>query len=92
MIWTSVSLFLLLLIYFIYRRRQNQLDENNKNDEFGGTHFEENFHTREPSEYRLSVVQSLPTIVEENPVTLTPSNSSHNFASTTNTTSQLVSG
>lgn len=69
--WTSISLLLLLLIYIIYRRRQNKTDEEQIS--------EEPIPSREPSEYRLSAVQPLPTIAEENPTILTPSASNHNF-------------
>jgi len=87
MMWISISI-LLLLLYIIYRRRQNKTNENEQI-------FEENIPIREPSEYRLSAVRALPTIVEENPVTLTPSNSNHNFtplSNSTNTSPSLVLG
>jgi len=86
--WTSISLLLLLLIYIIYRRRQNK---TNDNEEI----FEENIPIREPSEYRLSVVRALPTIDEENPATLSPSNSNHHFppfSTSTSTTTPFVLG
>jgi hypothetical protein len=90
--WTSVSL-LLLLIYVIYRRRQNKLDEEQDQE---GQGFVEQTRSREPSEYRLSAVRALPTIVEENATTLSPSNSNHNFTplvtSTNNTTSLIILG
>jgi hypothetical protein len=89
--WISVSI-LLLLIYIIYRRRQ---DKTNEEQEQEGQTFGEHIHTREPSEYRLSAVRALPTIVEENATTLTPSNSNHNFnplATSTNATSPLALG
>lgn len=89
---TSISL-LLLLIYIIYRRLQNN-DNNNKSNDREQT-FDEHIPIREPSEYRLSAVRALPTIVEENPSTLSPTNSNHNFtplisSSSTSTTSPLV--
>jgi hypothetical protein len=74
--WTSISL-LLLLIYILYRRRQNKTN--------GEQTSEENAPVRESSEYRLSSVQPLPTIVEENPTTLSSSNSDHNFTPTSPT-------
>jgi hypothetical protein len=86
--WTFISL-LLFLLYIIYRRRQNKSNEERRPS------YEEPVRSRESSEYRLSVVQSLPTIVEENPATLTPSNSNHNFPpllTTTSTTSPLAIG
>ena len=73
--WTSVSL-ILLLIYIIYRRSQDKSDEEQEQE---GQTFEEHPRSRESSEYRLSAVRALPTIVEENPTILTPSNSNHNF-------------
>jgi hypothetical protein len=85
--WTSISL-LLLLIYIIYRRRQNKSND-------GEQTFEENIPIREPSEYRLSAVRALPTIAEENPAALSPSNSNHHFpplSTSTNTTTSLVLG
>lgn len=78
--WTSISL-LLLLIYIIYRRRQNKTNDNDEQT------FDEHIPIREPSEYRLSAVRALPTIVEENLPTLTPSNSNHNFTPLTSSTS-----
>jgi hypothetical protein len=70
LMWTSISV-LLLLIYFIYRRLQNKTDEEQTS--------EEPIPSREPSEYRLSAVRALPTITEENPTILSPSNSSNKF-------------
>ncbi len=81
LIWSTISL-LLLLIYIIYRRRQTKTNE-------------EQIPSRESSEYRLSAGQVLPTITEENPATLTPSNSNHHFppfSSSTTTPSPLVLG
>jgi hypothetical protein len=66
LIWFSISL-LLFLLYIIYRRRQNKTD--------GERTFQETIPIREPSEYRLSVVQALPTIDEESPAALSPPNS-----------------
>jgi hypothetical protein len=85
--WTTISL-LLLLIYIIYRRRQTKTSDEEQTSE-------ENIHIREPSEYRLSAVRALPTIVEENIPTLLPSDSNHNFtpsSSSTNITPPLVFG
>ncbi|CAF2998346.1 unnamed protein product [Rotaria sp. Silwood2] len=89
-IWISVSLLLLLILYIIYRRRQNKFNENEENDEHVEQTSEEIIHTCEPSECRLPVVQSLPTIVEENQVILNPSNLSHNFPSTNTTSSNIL--
>ncbi|CAF1208794.1 unnamed protein product [Rotaria sordida] len=88
-IWISVSL-VLLLLYIIYRRRQDDFDDDKENDEHGEQTFEENIHTLEPSEYRLSAVHSLPTIVEENQITLTPSNSNANFTPINITSSMIL--
>ena len=86
--WTSVSL-LLLLIFIIYRRRQNKTNDEEQI-------LEENIPIRESSsEYRSSSIRILPTIVEENPSALTPTNSNHNFtqlSTSTSTTSPLVLG
>lgn len=81
--WTSISLLLLLLIYIIYRRRQNKTDEEQIS--------EEPSPVREPSEYRLSAVRALPTITEENPTTLSPSNSNHNFTPLSTSASTILS-
>ncbi len=78
--WTSISLLLLLLIYIIYRRRQNKEQIS-----------EEPSPVREPSEYRLSAVRALPTITEENPTTLSPSNSNHNFTPLSTSASTILS-
>jgi len=84
--YISVSL-LLLLILIIYRRYQNKSNENQEQEQTGET-FEENLHTREPSEYRLSVAQALPTITEENPNTLSPIKfNQNNFPELSNSTS-----
>ncbi|UJR09948.1 hypothetical protein I4U23_014170 [Adineta vaga] len=84
LMWISVSL-LLLLIFIVFRRGQNKSDENETNDEqqeqSNDATFEENIHRRESSEYRLSAVRALPTIAEENPTTLSPSNSNPKFTS-----------
>ena len=84
--WVSVSL-LLLLIYIIYRRRQNKIDEEQE-----GQTLEERTPIRESSECRLSAVRALPTIVEENATTLSPSNSNHNFTPLTTSTVPIVLG
>ncbi|CAF4788372.1 unnamed protein product, partial [Rotaria magnacalcarata] len=47
---------------------------------------DENIPTREQAEYRLSAVPALPTIVEENPITLTPSDSNQNLTPSPSTT------
>ncbi|CAF5059756.1 unnamed protein product, partial [Rotaria socialis] len=73
-IWISISL-LLLILYIVYRRRQNKSDDDTEKDEQTAAAIDENISTRDQSEYRLSAVPALPTIVEENPITLTPSNS-----------------
>ena len=48
---------------------------------------EEPLPVREPSEYRLSAVRALPTIVEENAAILSPSDPNQNFNPLASTTS-----
>ena len=79
--WTSISV-LLLLIYFIFRRLQNKTDEEQTS--------EEPIPSREPSEYRLSAVRALPTITEENPTVLSPSNSSNKFTPLSTSASTIL--
>jgi len=72
----------------MYRHRQNKSND-------GEQTFEENIPIPEPSKYRLSAVRALPTIVEENPATLSPSNSNHHFppfSTSTSTTTPFVLG
>lgn len=88
LIWSSISI-LLLLLYIIYRRRQNKTDEELIAPE-------EPLPVREPSEYRLSAVRALPTIVEENPTPVSPIENNQNLnplaSIPTTTTSALVFG
>ncbi|CAM4753657.1 unnamed protein product [Rotaria magnacalcarata] len=85
-IWISISLLLLLILYIVYRRRQNKSDDDTEKDEQTEATIDENIPTREQAEYRLSAVPALPTIVEENPITLTPSDSNQNLTPSPSTT------
>ena len=79
--WIVISI-ILLLLFILFRRGQDKSDENEANDDqeqSNETKSGDGMHHREPSEYRLSASQILPTIAEENPVTLSPSNSNAKF-------------
>ncbi len=96
LMFASISLLLLLLIYFIYRRRNTNLTENKSNKQQSRQSFENIILIPEPLDYRLPPIHALPTIIEENSSTLSPSNSSNKlnpFSSSTNTsTSAVVTG
>ncbi|CAF0859657.1 unnamed protein product [Adineta ricciae] len=81
LMWIVISI-ILLLLFILFRRGQDKSDENEANDDqeqSNETISGNGMHHREPSEYRLSASQILPTIAEENPVTLSPSNSNAKF-------------
>jgi hypothetical protein len=91
----SISLLLLLLFYIIYRRRCTKLNEN-KLQKQRRQSIENNLLIHEPFEYRLPTIHALPTIIEENPATLSPSNSYNKFdplsSSSNSTSSPVVTG
>jgi E3 ubiquitin-protein ligase RGLG len=89
LLFTSISLLLLLLfIYFIYRRRCEQ--ENEK--KLLKQHRLNLESIPEPYEYRLPLIHALPTIIEENSPTLSPSNSLNKFAPLSTSTPSVVTG
>lgn len=90
-------LLLLLLFYIIYRCRCTKLNENKLHKQQQHRQSSENnLLIPEPFEYRLPIIHALPTIVEENPATLSPSNSSKSFtplsSATNSTSSPIVTG
>jgi len=92
----SISLLLLLLFYIIYRRRYTKLNENKLHKQQRRQSFENTLLIHEPFEYRLPTIHALPTIIEENPATLSPSNSYNKFdplsSSSNSTSSPVVTG
>ncbi len=93
----SISLLLLLFLYIIYRHRSTKLNEHKLHKQQQRRHsFEKNFLIPEPFEYRLPSIHPLPTIIEESPAILSPSNSSNRFtpvlSSTNSTSSPVVTG
>ncbi len=81
-------------MYIVYRRRCIKLNENKLTKKPHRPSREDNLLIHEPFEHRrLSIVQSLPTIIEENSATLSPSSSTNTLtplSSLTNTTSSPV--
>jgi hypothetical protein len=100
LILASISLLLLLLFYIIYRRRCIKLNENKlhkqQQQQQHRQSLENNLLISEPFEYRLPTIHALPTIIEENPSILSPSNSYNKFtslsSSTDTTSSPVVTG
>lgn len=100
MLFASVSLLLLLLfIYLVYRRRFTQQNETKLSKQHR-QNLETNLLIHDQFEYRLPTIHSsLPTIIEENSSTLSPSNSSNKFTplstltnTPTSSSSSVVSG
>ncbi|CAF1046187.1 unnamed protein product [Adineta ricciae] len=91
---TSASLLLLLLIFIVYRLRSSAQNSTQHHGQRRRLSREDIRHLRESSEYRLASSQVLPTITEESPSTLSPSNSESKFTpllkSTSTTPSTII--
>lgn len=88
---------LLLLFYIIYRRRYVKSNENKLHklleQQQHRQNFENAFHHHDLFEYHLPSINVLPTIVEENPATLSPVNLSNRFTLLSNPPSiSIVTG
>ena len=83
MLIASISLLLLLLffIYLVYRRRWTKQNEHKlqKLQQQRRRSLENNPLIHEQFEYRLPSIHALPTIAEESPRILSPSNSYNKF-------------
>ncbi|UJR36153.1 hypothetical protein I4U23_028887 [Adineta vaga] len=88
---SAFLLLLLLLIYIVYRQRSSKQNETQLHRQRRRQSHEDTCHLRDSTEYRLSSTPALPTIVEENSSTLSPSNSESKFTPLRHSTSTTPS-